>query len=156
MFEQSTSVLCFYSRIGMWGGEPLKLHSSSKLKTSFEWHDSTITKVFPSTLRNALVVVAKHNAMSPNQSTTQKPFFYLASCKNEISRFVGMICMHLQHEHDLWLRKGNTTSTAPPARNSLFRTLLASTNMHPYTYTREHDVPDLSVSAILSPAAWCL
>ena len=43
-------------------------HSSHSL----EWHDSTITKNFPSTLRNTLVVMTKHNATSPNQGTTQK------------------------------------------------------------------------------------
>ena len=39
---------------------------------SLEWHNSTITIVFPSTLRNTLVVMTKHNATTPNQSTTQK------------------------------------------------------------------------------------
>ena len=37
---------------------------------SLEWHSSTITKIFPSTLRNALVAVTKHNATTPDQSTT--------------------------------------------------------------------------------------
>ena len=39
---------------------------------SLEWHNGTITIVFPSTLRNTLVVMTKHNATTPNQSTTQK------------------------------------------------------------------------------------
>ena len=39
---------------------------------SLEWHNSTITIVFPSTLRNTLVLMTKANATNPNQSTTQK------------------------------------------------------------------------------------
>ena len=41
-----------------------------KKTSTLEWHNSTITIVFPSTLRNALVLVKKHNATTPNQSTT--------------------------------------------------------------------------------------
>ena len=55
-------------------GKPPKAHSGIELKIShsFEWHNSTVTKIVPSTLRNALVVVTKHNASTPNQSTTHK------------------------------------------------------------------------------------
>ena len=38
---------------------------------SIEWRNSTITTICPSALSNALVVVVKHNASSPNQSTTR-------------------------------------------------------------------------------------
>ena len=42
---------------------------------SLEWHNSTITIVFPSTLRNTLVVMTKHNATTPNQSTIYIPLY---------------------------------------------------------------------------------
>ena len=37
------------------------LHHSMYANHSLEWNNSTITRVFPSTLRNALEVVTKHN-----------------------------------------------------------------------------------------------
>lgn len=57
------STLC--TRIGRWRGNPPKAQCSMKLKTSTscEWHASTLTHIFLSTLRNALAVVTEHNAM---------------------------------------------------------------------------------------------
>ena len=50
--DRSSSLpLVFCNRIGRWKGKPPKAQCSTELKTStsFEWHDSTITKIFPST-----------------------------------------------------------------------------------------------------------
>ena len=63
-----------YTRIGSNKGKTPEHNQAKHTKHphSLEWHNSTITIVFPSTLRNTLVVMTKHNATTPNQSTTQK------------------------------------------------------------------------------------
>ena len=64
------SIVCY---IGTRGKTPEHNQAKhTKHPHSLEWHNSTITIVFPSTLRNTLVVMTKHNATTPNQSTTQK------------------------------------------------------------------------------------
>ena len=64
----------YYTRIGSNKGKTPEHNQAKHTKHphSLEWHNSTITIVFPSTLRNTLVVMTKHHAMTPNQSTTQK------------------------------------------------------------------------------------
>ena len=68
-----------YNRIGWWRGKSPKAQSRSKLQTStlFEWHDSTITKIFPSTLRNTINPRFTHKARSVSR--------YLLDAKDKIS-----------------------------------------------------------------------
>ena len=69
------------TRIGSNRGKP---QSTIKQSTqSIHTHSNgTFTTVFPSTLRNTLVVMTKHNATTPNQSTTQK----LLATRNQTPR----------------------------------------------------------------------
>ena len=58
-----------YTRKGSNKGKTPEHHQAKHTKHphSLEWHNSTITIIFPSPLRNTLVVMTKHNATTPNQ-----------------------------------------------------------------------------------------
>ena len=58
-----------YTRMGSNKGKTPEHKQAKHTKPphSLEWHNSTITIIFPSTLRNTLVVMTKHNATTPNQ-----------------------------------------------------------------------------------------
>ena len=66
----------FYTRIGSNKGKTPEHNEAKPTKHphSLEWHNSTITIVFPSTLRNTLVVMTKHTATTPTKAQLRNCF----------------------------------------------------------------------------------